>query len=246
MITTGKNRKIVTLSLFLGVLLVSQPVFSAGLLERFLGNFDLLQTKKLSDTKIADGLREALKIGINNTVKLIGKTNGYFKNDAIKILMPQRLQSIESALRAIGLAQKVDEFILSMNRAAETAAPLARDIFIDAIMAMNFEDAKNILNGNETAATDYFKKTTSDRLIKAFRPHVDETLSKYGVTRKYQELMELYKTVPFSKTFAIPEIEQYVVQKTVDGLFHVLAQEEKKIRTDPSARVTDLLKEVFK
>ena len=241
-----RNAKVVLFVSFLAVLIIAKPTYSAGLFERFMGKFDLMKTAKLSDTKIADGLREALKVAMNNTINLIGKTDGYLKNDSIKIPMPDRLKTLESALRKVGFSKKVDEFLLSMNRSAETAAPFARDIFIDAIMEISFEDAKSILDGGDTAATDYFRKATSARLNKAFRPHVDKSLSRYGVTRKYQNLMALYKTVPFSKTFPVPEIEQYVVQKSIDGLFYVLAQEEQKIRTNPSARVTKLLKEVFK
>ncbi len=241
-----RSGKVVLFVSFLAVLIIAKPVCSAGFFDRFMGKFDLMKTAKLSDTKIGNGLREALKVAMNNTIKLIGKTNGYLKNDSIKIPMPDRLKTLESVLRKVGFSQKVDDFVLSMNRSAETAAPFALDIFIDAIMNISFEDAKSILDGGNTAATDYFKKATSAGLSKAFRPSVEKTLGTYGVTRKYQNLMALYKTVPFSKTFPVPEIEQYVVQKSIDGLFHVLAQEEQKIRTDPSARVTKLLKEVFK
>ncbi len=232
--------------LLLAVLVTAQPVCAAGFFERFIGKLDLMKTTKLSDTKISDGLREALKVAMNNTINLIGKTDGYLKNDSIRIPMPNQLKTLESVLRKVGFSNQVDDFILSMNRSAEAAAPFARDIFIDAIMNISFKDAKNILNGTDTAATDYFRNATSDSLAKVFRPHVDKTLGKYGVTKKYQDLITLYKTVPFSRSFPLPDIEQYVVRKAMDGLFNVLALEERKIRTDPSARVTKLLKEVFK
>lgn len=198
----------------------------------------------LSDVKIASGLKEALKIGTENTVNLTGKMDGYFKNEAIKILMPEKLQTLEKGLRAVGYGPKVDEFILSMNRAAEQAAPFAKQIFWDAVGAMTFDDAKKILSGGNTAATDFFKGKTTDKLTAAFKPVVDKATNDVGVTRQYKDLVGKFQTIPFMKSESL-DIDQYVVTRSLDGLFHVLGQEEQKIRTNPAARVTDLLKEVF-
>ena len=198
----------------------------------------------LSDVKIGSGLKEALKIGTENTVNLTGKVDGYFKNEAIKILMPEKLQTLEKGLRAVGYGPKVDEFILSMNRSAEQAAPFAKQIFWDAIGAMSFDDAKKILSGGNTAATDYFKGKTTDKLTTAFKPVVNKTMNEVGVTRQYNDLVGKFQSIPFMKSEFL-DIDQYVVAKSLDGLFHVLGQEELKIRTNPAARVTDLLKEVF-
>lgn len=198
----------------------------------------------LSDAKIASGLKEALKVGTENTVNLTGKTDGYFMNQAIKILMPERLQTLEKGLRAVGYGPKVDEFILSMNRSAEQAAPFAKQIFSDAIMAMSFDDARKILSGGNTAATDYFKGKTTDKLTAAFTPVVEEKMNEVGVTRQYNDLLGKSQAIPFMKSESL-DINHYVVTKSLDGLFHVLGQEELKIRTDPAARVTDLLKQVF-
>lgn len=198
----------------------------------------------LSEFKIASGLKEALKVGTENTVNLTGRMDGFFKNEAIKILMPEKLQTLEKGLRAVGYGPKVDEFVLSMNRAAEQAAPFARDIFWDAITAMTFDDARKILSGGDTAATNYFKGKTTDRLTTAFKPVVDRAMDDYGVTRQYKELVGQFQAIPFMKTESL-DIDHYVVTKSLDGLFYVLGQEEKKIRTNPAARVTDLLKEVF-
>ena len=198
----------------------------------------------LSDAKIGSGLKEALKIGTENTVNLTGKVDGYFKNEAIKILMPEKLQTLEKGLRAVGYGPKVDEFILSMNRSAEQAAPFAKQIFWDAIGAMSFDDAKKILSGGNTAATDYFKGKTTDQLTTAFKPVVDKTMNEVGVTRQYNDLVGKFHSIPFMKSESF-DIDHYVVTKSLDGLFHVLGQEELKIRTNPAARVTDLLKEVF-
>ncbi len=198
----------------------------------------------LSEAKVASGLKEALQIGTQNAVNLTGKTDGYFANQAIKILMPEKLRTLETGLRAVGYGSKVDEFILSMNRAAERAAPSAKQIFWDAIGAMTFDDARKILAGNETAATEYFRGKTSDTLTTAFRPIVERATNEVGVTRQYKELIGRYQAIPFAKTESL-DVDQYVVGKALEGLFHVLGEEEKKIRTNPTARVTELLKEVF-
>jgi hypothetical protein len=189
-------------------------------------------------------LKEALKVGTENTVKLTGRTDGYFMNQAIKILMPEKLQTLEKGLRLVGYGPQVDEFVLSMNRAAERAAPQAKKILWDAIGEMTFDDARKILNGSDTAATEYFRAKTTDKLTAAFRPVVDRAMNEFGVTRQYKELVGRYQAIPYAKSEAL-DIDGYVVSKALDGLFHVLGEEEQKIRTNPAARVTDLLKEVF-
>jgi hypothetical protein len=199
----------------------------------------------VSSTDIVAGLKEALKIGSDNTVSLTGKTDGYFANEAIKILMPEQLRSAEKGLRALGQGPKVDELVLGMNRAAEKAAPAAKSIFWDAITGMSFEDARKILGGGDTAATDYFRAKTGDALTAAFRPVVNDSMKAVGVVQQYDQVRGLYQSVPFASSLPSFDIEQYVVAKALDGLFLVLGQEERKIRTDPAARVTDLLKQVF-
>ena len=198
----------------------------------------------LSEAKIGNGLKEALKVATQNTVNLTGQKDGYFANQAIKILMPKRLGRLEKPLRMVGYGPQVDEFVLSMNRAAERAAPSAKKIFGDAVAQMTFDDAKKVLNGGDTAATDYFKGKTTDKLTAAFRPVVEKSMNEVGVTRKYKEMVGRYEAIPFSKDIAF-DPDQYVVEKAMDGLFYVLGQEEKKIRSNPAARVNDLLKEVF-
>ena len=213
-------------------------------LDRIFKGLGLGQQSGLSDVKIGDGLKEALKVGTENTVNLTGKWDGYFLNQAIKILMPEKLRTLEKGLRTVGYGPQVDEFILSMNRAAEKSAPFAKQIFWDAIREITFEDARKILSGHETAATDYFKGRTSDKLTVVFKPIVDKAMNEVGVTRQYKELVGRYETIPFVKKETF-DLDHYVVTKALDGLFHVLGEEEKKIRTNPTARVTDLLKEVF-
>ena len=158
--------------------------------------------------------------------------------------MPEKLQTLEKGLRLVGYGPRVDEVVLSMNRAAERAAPRAKAIFWDAIGEMSFEDARKILNGGDTAATDYFQDKTTDRLAAAFRPVVDKVMNEVGVTRRYKELIGRYEAIPFVTSERL-DIDQYVVTKALGGLFYVVGEEERKIRTNPTARVTDLLQEVF-
>jgi hypothetical protein len=197
-----------------------------------------LGNANLSDTKISSGLKQALQIGAEQAVKVTGRSNGYFGNPDIKILMPSNLRTLEKGLRMVGYGPKVDDFVLSMNRAA------ARKIFIDAITAMSFEDARRILSGGDTAATNYFKEKTTPQLTSAFRPVVEQTMAKNGVTQQYNGLISQYKSLPFARDQDL-DISHYVVSKALDGLFFELGQEEKKIRQDPAAQTTNLLKEVF-
>jgi hypothetical protein len=198
----------------------------------------------LGDVKIGSGLKEALKVGTENAVNLTGRTNGYLGNKAIKILMPKELQVVEKGLRTVGYGKQVDEFVVSMNRAAEKAAPQARDIFWSAIGDMTIEDGRKILTGGDTSATQYFKGKTSNKLATAFRPTVDRSLHDVGATRQYQDLVGRAQSIPFAKSVSF-DLTDYVVGKALDGLFHVVGEEEKKIRKNPAARTTDLLKEVF-
>ena len=198
----------------------------------------------LSDAKVGSGLQEALKIGTQNAVVQTGQVNGFLMDKAIKILMPKPLQNMEKPLRLVGYGPQIDEFVVGMNHAAEKSVPFAKDIFWDAIGQMSFDDAKKILAGSDTAATDYFKAKTSKKLQTAFQPSVEEVMGQVGVNRQYNELIGRYKSVPFAKNITF-DVNQYVTEKTTDGLFYVVGQEEKKIRTNPAARVTDLLKEVF-
>lgn len=198
----------------------------------------------LSDAKIGSGLQEALKVGTENAVVQTGTVDGFLLNKAIKILMPKPLQNIEKPLRLVGYGPKIDEFVVGMNRAAEKSVPFAKEIFWDAIGEMTFDDATKILNGGDTAATQYFKSKTTKKLQAAFKPSVTDVMNQVGVNRQYNDLMAKYKDVPFSKNVTF-DVNQYVTEKTTDGLFYVVGQEEKKIRTNPAARVTDLLKEVF-
>ena len=198
----------------------------------------------LSDSKIVDGLKEALQIGTGNAVQTVSKAGGYFSNPKIKIPLPGSVQKVEKLVRVAGYGGQVDAFELSMNQAAEKAAPEAKGIFWDSIKQMSITDARKILDGPDNAATLYFKDKTYGRLSDGFKPIVHQSMSEVGVTEKYQELDQSMANIPFVGSTRF-DLDKYVDDKALDGLFLMLAEEEKKIRQDPAARVTDLLKEVF-
>jgi len=201
-------------------------------------------SSSLSNTEIVDGLKEALQTGTGNAVQVVSKVDGYYKNPKIRIPLPDSVQKTEKILRAAGYGSKIDEFELSMNRAAERAAPQAKGLFLDAIKQMTFTDAKKILNGRENEATLYFKDKTSPRLREVSKPIVHQAMGEVGVTKSYQDLDKSARSVPFAGSFTF-DLDQYVTDKALDGLFIMVAEEEKKIRQDPVARTTDLLKKVF-
>ena len=233
-------RIVLALSLLTNLSLAQVSASQIGDIAKRLG----LGTNSLSDSKINAGLKQALQIGAENSVQLVGRKDGYFANAAIKILMPKNLQPVEKGLRMVGYGPKVDDFVLSMNRSAEAAAPAARKIFVDAITSMSFDDARHILTGGDTAATEYFKQKTTPQLSAAFRPVVDKTMADNGVTKQYNSLVGQYKALPFARKQDL-DITNYVVGKALDGLFFELGEEERKIRKDPAKQTTDLLKEVF-
>lgn len=200
---------------------------------------------ELSESKIIEGLKEALEIGTGKAVNLVSQLDGYYKNPKIKIPLPDSVKKVEKILRTVGYGSKVDAFELSMNRAAEQAAPAAKALFIDTIKQMSFADARKILKGRDNEATLYFKDKTWDRLAKRFKPLVHSAMSKVGVTRSYQELDKKVRSIPFADSIVSFDLDQYVTGGALDGVFYMLEQEERKIRKDPAARVTDLLKEVF-
>ena len=198
----------------------------------------------LTNDDIIDGLKEALEIGTRKAVETVSQTDGYFKNPLIRIPLPENVKKVEKLLRTGGLGSQVDAFELSMNRAAEQAAPEARAIFWDAIRQMTFADARGILDGPDDAATQYFRQKTSDQLQTLFKPITHQAMSEVGVTRNYQTLDAKIQTIPFADQMSL-DLDQYVTDKALDGLFLMLAEEEKMIRRDPAARVTDLLQKVF-
>ena len=231
----------------LSTLVLGSAVPASAQLDQILKEIDTYSRPGVGtspDAKVGAALKQALQVGTENAVKLTGRTDGYYTNQAIKILMPERLRTVEKGLRTAGYGPEVDKLVLSMNRAAERAAPEAKKIFWDAIGKMTIDDAQRILNGTPTAATDYFMDKTSASLTLAFRPIVDRAMDEVGTARQYNELFGQAKAIPFLKTENY-DLDRYVVGKALDGLFRVVGDEERKIRSDPAARVTSLMKEVF-
>jgi hypothetical protein len=198
----------------------------------------------LGNTDVVNGLKEALEIGTGYAVGMASKPDGYYSNPSIKIPLPGEIQKVEKLLRTIGYGQTVDEFELSMNRAAERAAPQAKSIFVDAVKQMQIDDAQKILRGPDNAATEYFKKTTSGRLTEVFKPIIRDSMNSVGVTRQYEDLNSKLSSIPMGGKLGF-DLDQYVTDKSLNGLFFLVAVEEKKILQDPAARTTELLKKVF-
>jgi hypothetical protein len=200
--------------------------------------------KPLSNDEIVSGLKEALNVGSKNASASASKADGFFKNDIIKIPFPPEAKQIEKEVRALGMNKQVDEFVLTLNRAAEEAAKDAAPIFVNAITNMTISDGMSILKGNDTAATSYLKNTTSTQLHDKFKPSIKSAIQKVDVTRYWNPVIKTYDKIPFV-TKMNPDLEEYVTQQALSGLFYLVSQEEIKIRKDPQARVTDILKKVF-
>lgn len=198
----------------------------------------------LSNAEVVSGLKQALEIGSKNAGGQLSKVNGYFGNQLVKILMPPEAQKVERALRAAGLGSEVDKAILAMNRAAEDAATKAAPIFVNAIKSMTISDGIGILKGGNGAATRYLEGRTNTQLTKAFRPVIKNSLDKVDATKYWAEVFRLYNQLPMVKKVNT-DLTSYVTERALDGLFVIIAQEENKIRQNPSARVTSVLRKVF-
>ncbi len=197
----------------------------------------------LSSDEIIKGLKEALSVGTEKSTAKLSGLNGFFNDAAIKILMPPEAQKVEKTLRSIGMGKQVDAAILSMNRAAEDAAKSATPIFVNAIKGITISDGLGILKGGDFAATDYLKSKTTASLTEAFRPIIEASVDKVGATKHWNTLFTAYNKVSTQKVDT--DLSAYVTEKALAGLFHGVAQEEQKIRKDPAARVSEVLKKVF-
>jgi hypothetical protein len=202
-------------------------------------------TTSLSNDDIVAGLKEALSVGAQNSANKLSAVDGFFANAAIKVLMPPEAQKVEKTLRSVGMGKLVDDAILSMNRAAEQATKSAAPIFINAIKGMSINDALGILKGSDTAATGYLRGKTSPALTAAFRPVIDTALHKTAATSYWKTVFDAYNKLPTTFTKINPDLAGYVTEKSLGGIFYQVAQEEQKIRKDPAAQVTDILKKVF-
>ncbi|MCF7855090.1 MAG: DUF4197 domain-containing protein [Candidatus Pacebacteria bacterium] len=198
----------------------------------------------LSTSTIVAGLKEALRVGTRKTVEQTSRDGGYSNSPTIRIPVPDRLETMASALRKVGLGGQVDAFEAKMNKAAERAAEEAAPVFIDAIQDMTFADARDILQGDDTAATEYFRNKTHTELTRRYAPIVRQRMEQLGVVRVFEDLQNRYNQLPLVSDVNY-RIEDYVVAEALDGLFTVLAGEEQKIRENPAARTTELLRRVF-
>jgi hypothetical protein len=205
----------------------------------------LLESSGLSNDEMIEGLKEALSVGVDRAVNFLGQPGGYLNHEAVRIPMPDSLQNGAKVARTLGKDELVDDFVVSMNQAAERAVPEAVEVFTDAIREMTFEDAEKILNGPDDAATRYFERTSSDDLTARFLPIVDKATDEVGVTRKYKDFTDSLGPATNLMDMRALDLDAYVTEKGLDGLFLVLAREEKKIRENPAARTTEILKKVF-
>lgn len=199
----------------------------------------------LSTEEIVSGLKEALSLGAQKSADKLSAANGFFKDAAVKVLMPPEAQKVEKALRSIGAGKLVDDAILSFNRAAEDASKSAAPIFVNAVKNMSIQDALGILKGADTSATAYLKKATTSSLTAAFKPVIDASLAKVDATRYWSLVVDKYNSLPTTFNKVNSDLPAYVTEKAMNGIFFYVADEEKKIRSNPAARVSDILKKVF-
>ncbi len=236
--------------IFAGLLLSGALIFAfSGCAALSESAGDILNTGsgdgELDESVVIDGIREALRVGTQNTVISTSQVDGYLGNEMIRIALPEQMGSVASTLRTVGLGAYVDELEVGMNRAAELAAAEARDVFWKAINSMTVTDAFGILNGEDTAATEYFRRQTGADLRARFHPIIEEKIEEIGLSRMYSKVADAYNDLSFTGAPGLVDLDEYVTDQALEGLFTVLAQEEKKIREDPAARTTELLRKVF-
>lgn len=232
------RRTILLLALLMSACTTAQISQAIGDVQKGLGQ------ESLTSADVAEGLKEALIKGISTGSDIVSQVDGYFKNPEIKIPFPPDVRKVDDRLRQIGLGGEVDKFIMTLNRGAEDAAKEAKPIFINAIRSMTIEDAWGILRGEDDAATQYLKRTTSADLAARFKPVIQQSLNKVNATKYYSDIVNTYNRIPLVEKVN-PDLDDYATSKAIDGLFVMIAREEKRIREDPVARTTDILKRVF-
>ena len=231
---------------FFAALAFTSSRAAGGNFESFLNSLKQAtgQGSSLSTDEMVSGLKEALEVGTSKAVSMLEKPGGYSLNPQVKIPLPETVQKIKGVLQTVGYGPQLEAFDKSMNMAAEAAAPKAKAIFWDSIKEMSISDAGKILKGNDTAATGYLKEKSSGQLTQAFRPIIHDAMSETGTTRQYQDLTRKIQALPFTKKLNL-DLDDYVTDGALKGLFYMLGEEEKKIRQNPAARGTELLKKVF-
>jgi len=211
-------------------------------------------SSNLSEGDASRGIKEALAQGVDRAVRQLGKEDGFFRDQAVKIFVPEKVRKLADLARQLGAGRKVDDFELSMNRAAEKAVPAAAGILADAVRQMTLQDAIGLVRGGETSATDFFRRSSEQKLYAAFRPIVEKQTASVGVTQKYKDFS---KKAGGSSVGALlggggqgsatsADLDDYVTREAIDGLFHVIAEQEKQIRQNPASRTTELLRRVFR
>ena len=223
--------------------------FSFSLLTFFIASCDVLQQQLnnapiISETEIVSGLKEALKVGTNNSIAVLGIAGGFNNNSRFKIPFPSEAQRAETKLRELGMNELVDKFIKTMNEGAENAVSKAAPIFVNAITNMTFQEAKTILKGNNDAATQYFKTKTQTQLFELFKPEVKKALDAVNATKYWTDIVGVYNKIPLVNKVDT-DLPKYVTNKAIDALFIKMAEEENLIRTDPAKRISEILKKVF-
>lgn len=208
----------------------------------------------ISEGDASRGIKEALAQGVDRAVRQLGKEDGFFRDQAVKIFVPEKIRRLADLARQLGAGKKVDAFELSMNRAAEKAVPVAAGILADAVRQMTVQDAIGLVRGGETSATDFFRRSSEEKLYAAFRPIVEKQTASVGVTRKYKDFSKKAGGGSMAALLggggqgsaSSADIDDYVTRETIDGLFHVIAEQEKQIRQNPASRTTELLRRVFR
>lgn len=240
-------KKIVLIFLSVQLVLIAVGQTDSTKKGSVLGKFSRILDKasgtQLSNDQIVSGLKEALMVGAERGTAKLSAPNGFFANAALKIVMPDEAKKVESTLRTMGLGNQVDQAVLSMNRAAEDAAKSAAPIFVNAVKGMSIQDAMSILKGSDTSATAYLRNKTVYQLTEAFRPVIEESLAKVEATKYWKTIFSSYNRVALKKIN--PDLTAYVTESALKGIFLQLGQEEAKIRKDPAARTTEILRKVF-
>ena len=235
------RKNITTMKTFLSIILMF-TLLSCAELQQVANQFPELNPNAGLD--IAGGLKEALNNGISKQVSKLTSLDGFYKNEAVKILMPEELQKVDRALRKIALSSLADDGIKMLNRAAEDAVKESTPIFVDAVKSMSFTDAKNILLGNESAATTYLQTTTTTPLYAKFNPVIKNSFAKVGADKVWTNIITKYNSIPFVKKVN-PDLTDYTTNKALEGVFKMIAVEEKNIRTNLNSRTSTLLQRVF-
>jgi hypothetical protein len=236
-------RRVITVSLFLFLSISAYPQLDK-MLDQAKKAVTTGDTKGLTQDEVVRGLKEALTNGTNKSADLVSKVDGYFKNPEIKIPFPPDVKHVEDKLRQMGMGAQVDKFVLALNRGAEDAAKQSAPIFVNAVKQMTIQDGFTILKGAPDAATQYLQKNTTAELKTKFKPVIQTSLDKVSATKYYGELVTTYNKIPFV-TKVNPDLNEYATDKAIQGLFVMIAKEEKNIRANPVARTTDILKKVF-